>query len=294
MLFNHLPLPPFWRHLLFIGLAAFTAVNAQAQSPAPATAVPTSTLERLQTTKTITLGVRNSAAPFASINAQGQAAGFTWDLCKAVVNALSETLQSPLEIKVVPVSLEESFTMLRDSKIDMQCGSTTHTQERAQRVNFSYSLFISGIAVAYRTEDAQYANPDKYGRIGALKGSTAAKIATIRAKRDNAATVVPLESYEQGIEWLKAGKIDTFAADGQLIPQDSEISVRRQQLTVEPYALMLPKDDEAFSKAVDSVLAAIMRGPLMDKLAKQHKLRVNFMTRDIWVHPDRTPAPPQF
>jgi glutamate/aspartate transport system substrate-binding protein len=272
-------------------LTALVAATASAQQPAG------NTLDKIQAARAITLGVRNSAPPFASIDAAGKPGGFTWELCQAVVRSLSDALKTPLEIKVVPVSLAESFDLLRSGKIDLQCGSTTHTQARAEQVDFSNTFFVSGIVTAYRTNDVEYASPTEFGRVGALEGSTASKAVAVRTKamtQRNFKELVPFASYAEGVEMLKAGKIDTLVADGALLPVDPAIAVRRQQLTVEPYALMMRKGDTAFVKAVDLALNAVMKSPAMASWANKARLRVDYMTRDAWVHPDKTPAPPQF
>ena len=276
--------------LLFALTLAASATSGHAQTAS------LGTLDKIQATRTIVLGVRNSAPPFAFVDAVGKPSGFSWDLCQGVVRVLSERLKTPLEIKVVPVSLAESFDLLRTGKIDMQCGSTTHTKEREAQVDFSYTFFVSGIVTAYRTDEVQYANPTEFGRVGALEGSTAGKAVAARAKamlQSNLKEVVSFPSYAEGINMLKAGKIDTLVADGALLPLDPAVAVRKQQLTVEPYALMMRKNDKAFVQAVDAALAGLMRGGL-DAMAAKAKLRAGYMTRDVWRQPDKTPAPPQF
>lgn len=255
------------------------------------------TLERIQSTKTIRLGLRNSAPPFAWIDEGGKPHGFTWELCNAVVRELSTHLKTPIAIDLVPVSLAQSFEYLGNGRIDMQCGSTTHNVEREARIDFSYTFFVAGIVVAYRSSEPRFAAPNAFGRVGALQGSTAEKAVTARAAttgEQNYVGLTPFKSYAEGVEMLKAGKVDTLAADGPLLPPDPAISVRQQRITIEPYALMMRKGDTAFVKTVDSALATIMRSPEIAKFAERAKLRVDYMTREIWRHPDRSPAPPQF
>lgn len=281
--------------LRLVTLIATTAAVA----PIAAQTAPASqdTLARIQATRTISLGVRSNAAPFASIDAAGKPSGFTWELCQAIVRSLSESLKTPLQIKVVPVSVPVPADALSGGQIDLGCGSTTHTSEREEKVDFSHTFFVSGIVAAYRTAEVKYANPTEYGRVGALKESTAAKAIVVRARNAshvNFKELVPFGSYAEGVEMLKAGKIDTILADGGLLPNDPALAVRRQQLTVEPYALIMRKGDKAFVRAVDQALVAIMRSSSIDGLASAAKLRVNHMSREVWSHPDKTPAPPQF
>lgn len=254
-------------------------------------------MEKIKSSRTIVIGLRNSAPPFAMVDAKGKPDGFSWDLCKAVTQKIAESLKTPIEIKVVPVSLPESVPLLNQGKIDLQCGSTTHTVDRAKLVDFSYTIFVSGIVAAYRKDEIKYANPSEFGRVGALAGSTAEKAVGVRVKNLADAQfqgLVPFTSYQDGVKMLKAGQIDTLVADAQLLPMDDRMDIRRQQMTVEPYALMMRKGDTNFVRAVDSALASIFASPAVDAYAAKAKLRVNYMTRDAWVHPGKTPAPPQF
>lgn len=180
---------------------AFTApVQAQAQA-AP------DTLAKVRSEGVICLGVRDNAAPFAYVDAKGKPGGFTWEVCRALVKNLEAELGRPIEIKVVPNAFAAPFHLLKDGRIDMQCGATTHSAERAKQADFSNTFFVSGIAVAYRKEDVQYANPLKFGRVAVLANSTAAKIMERRMGAKGSAsidTMVPVKSYEEGVAKLKA------------------------------------------------------------------------------------------
>ena len=83
-------------------------------------------------------------------------------------------------------------------------------------------------------------------------------------------------------------------ADELLIPRDAEIAVRRDQLTVEPYALVMRKGDTAFVDAVDRALAKVVSGPQARQLAEAAGLKVDHMTLDAWRNPNKQPAPPVF
>ena len=258
---------------------AFTApVQAQAQA-AP------DTLAKVRSEGVIRLGVRDNAAPFAYVDAKGKPGGFTWEVCRALVKNLEAELGRPIEIKVVPNAFAAPFDLLKDGRIDMQCGATTHSAERAKQADFSNTFFVSGIAVAYRKEDVQYANPLKFGRVAVLANSTAAKIMERRMGAKGSAsidTMVPVKSYEEGVAKLKAKEADTLFADSVLIPLDPAIDRRRSLETVEPYALMMRKGDRAFVDAVDRALMKVLSGPQARQFATDAKLdgRLNILTTE--------------
>ena len=272
---------------------AFTApVQAQAQA-AP------DTLAKVRSEGVIRLGVRDNAAPFAYVDAKGKPGGFTWDVCRALVKNLEAELGRRIEIKVVPNAFAAPFDLLKDGRIDMQCGATTHSAERAKQADFSNTFFVSGIAVAYRKEDVQYANPLKFGRVAVLANSTAAKIMERRMGAKGSAsidTMVPVKSYEEGVAKLKAKEADTLFADSVLIPLDPAIDRRRSLETVEPYALMMRKGDRAFVDAVDRALMKMLSGPQARQFATDAKLdgRLNILTTEAWHRGSKEPAPQMY
>lgn len=272
---------------------AFTApVQAQAQA-AP------DTLAKVRSEGVIRLGVRDNAAPFAYVDAKGKPGGFTWDVCRALVKNLEAELGRPIEIKVVPNAFAAPFDLLKDGRIDMQCGATTHSAERAKQADFSNTFFVSGIAVASRKEDVQYANPLKFGRVAVLANSTAAKIMERRMGAKGSAsidTMVPVKSYEEGVAKLKAKEADTLFADSVLIPLDPAIDRRRSLETVEPYALMMRKGDRAFVDAVDRALMKVLSGPQARQFATDAKLdgRLNILTTEAWRRGSKEPAPQMY
>lgn len=253
------------------------------------------TLARIQSEGVIRIGVRDSAPPFAYYD-KGKPAGFSWSVCQGVVQQLEADLKRPISIQAVPVSLASSFQMLEDGRIDLQCGSTTHTAERAQKVDFSNTFFVSGIVVSYRKEDVRYANPLQFGRVGVLANSTAATIMGKRAASKGSSVieaVVPVDSYEAGIEKLKNKEIDTLFADSVLVPTDPEVSRRRVMETIEPYALMLRKNDHAFRAHVDLALGKVLGSPGIRQIASNAQLdgKINLLTSEVWRRPSRDPAP---
>lgn len=257
------------------------------------------TLARIQAEGVIRIGVRDNAPPFAYQDTAGRPAGFSWEVCRALVRELEVQLRRPIEIRTTPVSLPGSFEMLADGRIDLQCGSTTHTAERAQKVDFSHTFFVSGIVVSYRKDEGDYAHPLQFGRVGVVAGSTAEGIMKKRAARGGAArveAVVPVPGYDAGVEMLKKKQIDTLFADSVLVPLDPDIARRGTLETVEPYALMLRKGDRAFGEQVDRALLNLLHSPAMLQMAQAARLggKINHLTQEIWRRPSRDPAPQMY
>lgn len=154
------------------------------------------------------------------------------------------------------------------------------------------------MVAAHRAQDAKFASAREYGRTGVLQGSTAQKLMQTYAGKKASTlalgALTPVPSYAEGVRLLKAGQIDTLVADELLIPKDAAIALRPEQLTLEPYALVMRKGDAAFVDAVDRALAKVVSGPQARQLAEAAGLKVDHMTLDAWRNPNKQPAPPVF
>ena len=141
---------------------------------------------------------------------------------------------------------------------------------------------------------------DLIRRTGVLQGSTAQKLmqtyASKKASTLALGALTPVPSYAEGVRLLKAGQIDTLVADELLIPKDAAIALRPEQLTVEPYALMMRKGDRAFVDAVDRALMKVLSGPQARQFATDAKLdgRLNILTTEAWRRGSKEPAPQMY
>ena len=284
--------PMIRRTVLGVATLALAAVAA----PAWAQAAPADTLAKVASSKTITLGVRTDAESFSYLDAAGKPAGFSWNLCQAIVQQIGEELKTSIAVKFEPVSLSDSFTLLKSGKIDLHCGITSNTAARLAEVDFSDTFYVSRVVAAYRANDAKHASPREFGRTGVLRGSTAQGLMqTYAAKKAATLMLGPVRqvaSYSEGVQQLKSQAIDTLVADELMIPQDPAIALRRDQLTVEPYALVMRKGDRALQGAVDRAMHKVLAGPLGKKLAANNGIKLDSLTLDAWRNPSKQPAPP--
>ena len=277
-------------------LRAASLALASAVVPAVAQTAPTNTLARVATTKSITLGVRMDAVPFSYLDAAGKPAGFSWNLCQAIVQQIGDDLKTSIAVKFEPVSLFDSFNMLKAGKIDLHCGITSNTAARQDEVDFSDTFYVSRVVAAYRSNNPKYASAREFGRTGALRGSTAQGLmktyATKKAATLNLGPVREVSSYGEGVNLLKSNAIDTLVADELMVSKDPDITLRRDELTVEPYALVMRKGDRALQAAVDRAMHKVLSGPQGKQLAASNGIKLDHLTLDAWRKPSKQPAPP--
>ena len=111
------------------------------------------TLERIQNSGTINVGFVPDEAPFSFKSGDGQAAGYSVELCQRVADTVkARTGLSGLKVKYIPNSLEASLEMVANGQIDILCGAATETLKRREQVSFSIPIFSSGTGALLRTD----------------------------------------------------------------------------------------------------------------------------------------------
>jgi glutamate/aspartate transport system substrate-binding protein len=126
-----------------VALAEFEAPDpARPQSEAPVELE--GTLAKVRASGTVTLAHRESSVPFSYLSTGGQPIGYSIELCRLLVEAMSETVGRGLEIKWLPVTSESRIDAIVSGRADLECGSTTDNLERKSQVAFSPTIFVSG------------------------------------------------------------------------------------------------------------------------------------------------------
>jgi ABC-type amino acid transport substrate-binding protein len=245
-------------------LALFFVTVASAQTQIP----PDSRLKAIAATKVIKIASRSDASPFSFMSAAKEQVGYSIDVCKLVVGSIQKQLGlDDLKIEWVPVTVQSRFSTVAAGKADMECGSSTVTLGRMKEVDFSSFIFLetTGVVVSKASNIRTFA--DMAGKkIAAIAGTTNETAIIEQMKRQKIeATVVPVKDAAEGIVMLEAGNVDGYASDklllvGAHLKDPAKFTMLPDDLSVEPYAIALPRGDWALRLAVNTGLAQIYRG----------------------------------
>ncbi len=233
---------------------------------------------------TIRIGVREASVPFAFRNRSGQAIGFSVDLCRAIAtdaaSAVNRDLIEPdapawqtgLRIAFVTVAADDRLRMMMSGDIDLECGSTTATDERAKSVAFSPVFFVAGTKLATRPGQGIASWRDLAGKSVAVSTGTTNETVLKRLASQSTPplTVVSLPSVDAAFEAVTTGKAAAVASDDILLagtiassPAYAGLRVAGDYLSFEPYAIMLPKDDPAFLALVRASFARLAESGML-------------------------------
>jgi len=248
------------RSITFVFVALFAAGAVQAQAL-------NGRLKKIAQTKTISIAYRADAMPFAFTDDRNQIDGYSIDLCKRVVNSIERQFDiKGLQIKWVPVTVQSRFDAVAKGSADMECGSSTMTLARLKQVDFSSVIFVETTGLLVKTASGVRSLSDLSDKkIAVIGGTTNERAINAQLKRRLLnATVVVFKSRDEAFAALEEGKADAFASDKLLLvgavtkaKDPRSLTVLTEELSFEPYGIVLPRGDAAFRLAVNTGLAQL-------------------------------------
>jgi len=244
------------------------ALLASAALAAPALAQD-GTLKKIKDSGSITIGHRDASLPFSYYDDKQQPVGYAMDLCHRIVDAVRANLKMPkIDIKYQLVTSANRIPLMANGTIDMECGSTTNNIARQEQVWFTITHFVT----ANRWAAKKSANLNK---LADLKGKTIVSTAgttnikqmtELNAAHNLGMNIISANGHSEAFQMVETGRAVAFAMDDILLaslvaqarsPGDYAISA--EATSVEPYGIMLRKDDKAFKAVVDRAMVNLYK-----------------------------------
>jgi glutamate/aspartate transport system substrate-binding protein len=254
------------------GALSLAVVFAAAAVPAVAADGPT--LERIRSTGTIALAYREGAAPFSFKDREGRVRGYSVELCMLVVASIQKSLGLPsLRIDWRPVDAATRLFVVANGEADIECGTTTITLSRMEKVDFSVPIFVDGGSVLVKRDAKVGKLADLKGRRVAVIPATTTEEALTRelAAAGVTATLVPVRDGAEGMAALQGGKADALAGDRivlaglrQRARNPEALAFVADDFSFEPYALVIRRDDPDFRLAVNRALVGVYKSGDID------------------------------
>jgi len=248
------------KHLIALLATLALALPAMAQE---------GTLKKVKDSGSITIGHRDASLPFSYYDDKQQPIGYAMDLCMKIVDAVKAELKLPkLEVKYQLVTSANRIPLMANGTIDLECGSTTNNIARQEQVWFTITHFVT----ANRWVAKKSA---KVGKLADLKGKTIVstagttnikQITEINAAQNLGMNIISANGHSEAFQMVETGRAVAFVMDDILLaglaaqsrtPGDYAISA--DALSVEPYGIMVRKDDKAFKAVADNAMSEVYR-----------------------------------
>ena len=275
--------------LLLAGLLMLSPVLASASS---------NTLDRVRTSNSLTLGYLPDMAPFSSQQGD-KAVGYAIDLCLKVADQIKLGLGlADLQVRYQALDDGESLNAVSSGKVDILCTPTLETLAGRKQVSFSLPIYTAGLAALVR-EDA----PETLLRV--LNGEVAHTGPTWRATINSGlanhtyvvtkggaseawvldkvrmlgviATVVAVDTNEEGVQMIAEGKADAFFSERMLLQsylakhqQAGDMKVLERIFEIAPVAMALERGDEDFRLLVDTALSETYHSGALEQIYQRY------------------------
>lgn len=226
------------------------------------------TLKKIKTSGVFTLGYRESAPPFSFPGPDRRPVGYSVDLCTHVASAIQKKLGINLKLNWQPVTADNRVDMVVQGKVDIECGTTTMTLGRQERVDFSLMTFVDGGGLLTRSESKFNSVADFTDKRIAVISGTTTEAALNKFFKEQFVIIkpVPVKSPLEGIAALDKGSVDAFASDRGILAglavtskDPKRFAMPNLAFSYEPYGFMLRRNDPAFRLAVNRALASLYR-----------------------------------
>jgi len=250
-----------FRFTVLAALAAFAvALPAAAQE---------GTLKKIKDSGSITIGHRDASLPFSYYDDKQQPIGYAMDLCAKIVDAVKAELKLPnLKTNYQLVTSANRIPLMANGTIDLECGSTTNNVARQEQVWFANTHFVTANRWVSKKSAKLKSLQDLKGKtVVSTAGTTNIKqITEINAAQNLGMNIISANGHPEAFQMVETGRAVAFVMDDILLaglaaqsrsPKDYEIS--SVALSVEPYGIMVRKDDKAFKDLADRALSQVYK-----------------------------------
>jgi glutamate/aspartate transport system substrate-binding protein len=227
------------------------------------------TLKKIKDSGTITVGHRDASLPFSYYDDKQQPIGYAMDLCAKIVDAVKAELKLPnLKVNYQLVTSANRIPLMANGTIDLECGSTTNNVARQEQVWFTMTHFVTANRWVSKKSAKLKSLQDLKGKtIVSTAGTTNIKqITEINAAQNLGMNIISANGHPEAFQMVETGRAVAFVMDDILLaglaaqsrsPNDYEIS--SVGLSVEPYGIMVRKDDKAFKDVADKALSQVYK-----------------------------------
>lgn len=236
----------------------------------------TGTLKKIKDTGAITLGVRDSSIPFSYLDDKQSYQGYSIDLCMKIVTSVQKQLGlTSLNVKMNPVTSATRIPLMANGTVDLECGSTTNNMERQKQVAFAPTTFVTANRLLAKKSANISTLEDMKGKnlVSTSGTSNLKQVTTLNGERNLGMNIMAAKDHAEAFLMVETGRATAFAMDDILLASlaasskaPADYTITKEALSVEPYGIMLRREDPQFKKAVDTAIQNVMKSGEINKI----------------------------
>ncbi len=255
------------KHLLAFAVAVVATGGAFAQAG--------DTLAKVKASGVLNMGVRDSSGALSYTLGDGKYAGFHVEVCQRIAAEVEKQAGRKIEVKYVPVTSQNRIPLVQNGTVDIECGSTTNNATRQKDVAFLNTTYVEEVRIAVKANSGITGIAQlKDKNVATTTGTTSVQHLR-KHERANGIDFKEVfgKDHAESFLLLESGRADAFVMDGSILAGNianaknpADFRIVGEVLSVEPIAIMIRKDDAAFKKLGNDVIAGLVRSGDMNKL----------------------------
>jgi glutamate/aspartate transport system substrate-binding protein len=235
----------------------------------------TGTLKKIKDSNTITVGHRESSIPFSYYDDKQQPVGYMMDLCGKVVDAVKAKLGAGVEVKYQAVNSSNRIPLMKNGTIDLECGSTTNSVKRQEEVAFSPTTYIAAVKLLVKTNSGIKGAEDLKGKtVVTTQGTTSGKYVRDLSEANKLdLKFILAKDHAESFQMVKSDRAVAFEMDDVLLyglranaENPADYVILPKSFSVEPYGIMIRKDDTMFKDLVHATIGGVMKSGEGEKI----------------------------
>lgn len=259
-----------------VATLAAVVIGCTHLAPVQAQEATSATLKKIRDTGVISLGVRESSVPFSYYDSQQHTIGYAQDIALKIVDEVKKELKlDKLTVKEIPITSQNRITLVQNGTIDIECGSTTHTKDRDNQVAFTNSFFQYGVRLIAKKDSGIKDFPDLAGKTVVTTAGTSEDRLLREMNNDKkmGMQLIAAKDHAESFLNVKTGRAVAFVMDEPLLYGARAKEANQQDYLItgtpplsEVYGCMVRKDDPAFKKLADGVIARVQTSGEAERL----------------------------
>lgn len=233
------------------------------------TPVKAATLAEIKAKGNLTVAVKNNLRPLGFRNAPGKLQGFEIDLARRLAQKI---LGDADAIQLQPVANTERLNVVLNGDVDIAIAHVSQTPARSRLVTFSPYYYLARTAFVSQDDSIQQLSDLSAAKIAVLNQSST--IAEVRFRLPQA-QLIGVNSYQEALSLLEAGKAVAFAGDETVltgwVQQYSQYHLLPQRIGGEALAVVMPKGLQytALHQKVNQTIRQLRESGWLQQKAKE-------------------------
>jgi glutamate/aspartate transport system substrate-binding protein len=233
------------------------------------------TLKKVKDSGTITMGVRESSGVLSYTLGGAKYVGYHVAICERAIENVEKAIGRKLTINYQPVTSQNRIPLVQNGTVDLECGSTTNNLARQKDVSFANTTFVEEVRMLVKADSGIKSVADLKGKTVATTTGTTSVQTLRKNKRAEGVDFKEVFGKDHSDSFLlvESGRADAFVMDGSLLAglrarskNPNDYKIVGEALSVEPIAIMVRKDDEAFRKIINQTIADMIKSGEIYKL----------------------------